>query len=89
MKPRLKFNVKSTQKQANINHKPVEIRFTRRTRPKRQDKNVRNSPIPAWLFKDTAFVEGWMAAIRAWGRARPAGFAALGDFVELTRTYAK
>ena len=32
-------------------HKAVEIRFRRRARPNRRKKDVRNDPIPAWLFR--------------------------------------
>ena len=70
-------------------HRPVEIRFRNRARPKPKKQNERNKPIPAWLFKDDAFVEDWMRTIRAWSCGRSRSFAALGEFADVTRTCAK
>jgi hypothetical protein len=70
-------------------HKPVEIKLRRRTRPKRRAKNARDAPIPAWLFQDSLFVNEWSDAVRSWGHTRAQGFSALGEFVDITRAHAK
>jgi hypothetical protein len=69
-------------------HKPVEIRFQLRKRPKRRKTNARNQPIPAWLFRDDGFRDDWISTVLAWASSRAEGFSALGEFVDLTRACA-
>ena len=54
----------------------------------KKQRNAKNSPIPAWLFKDEAFVDHWMEIVLHLGHERSVGFAALGEF-DLTRACAK